>query len=52
MKKARTFTLEEELIERLKFVSEKSDIPQARLVEKWIEKELVNMESKYLNQTK
>lgn len=37
-KKRVTFTLEEELIEQLKEVSEKTMIPQARLVEKALQK--------------
>lgn len=36
MKKRVTFTLEEEIIERLKQVSEETMIPQAKLVEKAI----------------
>jgi metal-responsive CopG/Arc/MetJ family transcriptional regulator len=34
MKKRVTFTLDEELIEKLKTVSEKTMIPQAKLIEK------------------
>lgn len=34
MKKRVTFTLEEELIEKLKMVSEQTMIPQAKLIEK------------------
>jgi predicted DNA-binding protein len=37
MKKRATFTLEEELLEKLKKVSEETMIPQAKLVEKAIE---------------
>lgn len=37
-KKRITFTLSEELIEQLKEVSEKTMIPQARLVEKALQK--------------
>lgn len=40
MKKRATFTLEEELIERLKKTSEETMIPQAKLVEKAIEEVL------------
>jgi predicted transcriptional regulator len=40
MKKRVTFTLDEELIEQLKTVSEQTMIPQARLVEQAI-KEIV-----------
>jgi metal-responsive CopG/Arc/MetJ family transcriptional regulator len=41
MKKRVTFTLEEELIEKLKETSEKTMIPQSKLVEKAI-KEVVD----------
>ena len=37
MKKRVTFTLEEELIEKLKKISEETLIPQARLVEQAIQ---------------
>lgn len=40
MKKRVTFTLEEELIEKLKGYSEKSMIPQARIVEESIKEYL------------
>ena len=40
MKKRVTFTLEEELIEQLKKVSEETMIPQARLVESAIKEKL------------
>jgi predicted transcriptional regulator len=36
MKKRVTFTIEEELVKKLKMVSEKTMIPQAKLVEKAI----------------
>lgn len=38
MKKRVTFTIEKELVEQLKQVSEQTMIPQAKLVEKAIEK--------------
>lgn len=44
MKKRVTFTLEEELVERLKAVSEKTMIPQAKLVEKAIQEILKDYE--------
>ena len=36
MKKRVTYTLDQDTIERLRSISEKTDIPQARLVEKAI----------------
>lgn len=44
MKKRITFTLSEELIEQLKEISEKTMIPQARLVEQAI-KEIIKKHS-------
>jgi predicted DNA-binding protein len=44
MKKRATFTLEEELLERLKKVSEETMIPQAKLVEKAIEEAIKQYE--------
>lgn len=44
MKKKVTFTVEEELVERLKLVSEKTMIPQSKLVEKAIEEILKEYE--------
>lgn len=45
MKKRVTFTFDEELIERLKEVSEQTMIPQSRLVEQAIKEVLTKMES-------
>lgn len=46
MKKRVTFTLEEELIEKLKKVSEETLIPQARLVEQAVQKVIKEYEKK------
>lgn len=45
MKKRVTFTLEEEIIEQLKSISEQTMIPQARLVEQAV-KEIIERYSK------
>ena len=45
MKKRVTFTLEEEILEQLKKISEETMIPQARLVEQAI-KEIIKRYSK------
>ena len=44
VKKKVTFTVEEELVERLKLVSEQTMIPQSKLVEKAIEEILKEYE--------
>lgn len=44
MKKKVTFTVEENIIERLKLVSEQTMIPQSKLVEKAIEEILKDYE--------
>lgn len=44
MKKKVTFTVEENIIERLKLVSEQTMIPQSKLVEKAIEEILKKYE--------
>lgn len=46
MKKRITFTLDEGLIERMKEVSRRTMIPQARLVEKALEKVVEEYEEK------
>ncbi|MGM0807544.1 MAG: ribbon-helix-helix domain-containing protein [Bacillota bacterium] len=43
MKKPVSFTLDEETIKKLKEISKKTDIPQARIVERAILKELENL---------
>lgn len=45
MKKRVTFTFDEELIKKLKEVSEKTLIPQSRIVEQAIKEKLEKMES-------
>jgi len=45
MKKRATYTFDEELIERLKATSEKTMIPQSRIVEQAIKEYLLKMES-------
>lgn len=45
MKKKVTFTLEDELIEQLKACSEKTMIPQSRIVESAIKEKLERLES-------
>lgn len=42
-KKRMTFTLDEELLDKLKETSEKTMIPQAKIVQKAIEKQLKEM---------
>ena len=44
VKKKVTFTVEEELVERMKLVSEQTMIPQSKLVEKAIEEILKEYE--------
>lgn len=45
MKKRVTFTLDEDLIERLKEVSEQTMIPQARIVEQAIKEKLEQLKA-------
>jgi predicted DNA-binding protein len=49
MKKRMTFTLDEEILEQLKKVSDETMIPQARLVEKAIKEIIENHNKKPLS---